>query len=131
LFMQQAGRYTVEVYTDTSFAQSKQAKYVTIANGTTTETMIDQTAVNGWQTLGTFDFAAGGHQTIHLGDNSGEPPASNVQIVFDAVRLTHVGDGDGGGTDPDSPPHAGCVVGGNVGLGLIVALCGLRRRRRR
>ena len=70
------------------------------AGGADTSVTLDQTAADGWQTLGEFDFAAGGDQCIHLADNTGEPLAGNVQLVFDAVRLTRiVDDGTGSGSD--------------------------------
>jgi hypothetical protein len=132
VFMQESGRYRVEVYTDTTFAQSKQAKYVVQAGGTTNEKVIDQTAVNGWQSLGEFDFVQGGYQSVHLGDNTGEPPAMNIQVVFDAVRFTPVAP-DGGPADTGGPgsKHGGCAAGGEAGLALLAALGGLRRRRAR
>ncbi|MEO6774650.1 MAG: GH25 family lysozyme [Kofleriaceae bacterium] len=144
LFFAAAGHYQVEVYTAAAFAQSTQAKYVIHGVAETTQT-IDQTAVDGWQTLGAFDFAAGGHQWIHLGDNTGEPGAGNTQLVFDAVRVTPTdpgdGSGSGGGQPGDAPTmtsdHSGCNAGGNAGglgggLGLgLVGLVGIVRRRRR
>ena len=131
LFLAAAGRYKVEVYTAAAFAQSKQAKYMIHGSSDATAT-IDQSAVDGWQTLGEFDFAAGGHQTIHLGDNTGEPVADSVQLVFDAVRLTPVTGGGSGSDVPDmDPQHAGCDASGGSGLGLfMIALAGLRRRKR-
>jgi GH25 family lysozyme M1 (1,4-beta-N-acetylmuramidase) len=140
LFIEDAGRYKVEVYTDAAFAQSRQAKYVVAAGGTNHDVVIDQTAVNGWQTLGEFDFDAGGYQSIFLGDNTGEDPMNNVQVVFDAARLTRVAkeggaadDGNGSGDDGDGGNESGgCEAGGNdLGLVLIVGFAWLRRRRRR
>jgi lysozyme len=133
LFLQHAGRYQVDVYTDAAFAQSKAAKYVIQANVTSTEKVIDQTAVNGWQSLGEFEFDEGGYQSIHLGDNTGEPPAMNVQVVFDAVRLTPIHASDGGAADGEgvgSSHHGGCNVGSDSGLSLVAAAAALTRRRR-
>jgi hypothetical protein len=152
----QAGKYHVEVYTAAAFAQSKQAKYVVTASGATQTVMIDQTATDGWQPLGDFMFAAGASQSVHLGDNTGEPLANNVQIVFDAVRVTPAdpmgsgsgsdggvlggdggGGGGGGGGNPDNPgggKHGGCSVGGGSAGGLaplvFAIVIGLRRRNR-
>ena len=141
LFIEETGRYEVEVYTDAAFAQSRQAKYVVQADGTSSEVVIDQTAVNGWQTLGAFNFAEGGFQSIHLGDNTGELPTDNVQIVFDAMRLTRVskddaaddGNSNGSGDDDDNASEpGGCAAGGNqLGLGLVVFALAAGRRRRR
>ncbi len=130
----EAGRYRVEVYTAAAFAQSKQATYRVHAGTGDQMVTIDQTAVDGWQSLGEIDFAQGPHQWLHLGDDTGE---SNVQLVFDAVRLTRVGDGsgsgsggsDGGGDGGGSGGHGGgCSAGG--GAGGLLALFALRRRRR-
>jgi lysozyme len=140
-----AGRYKVEVYTAAAFAQSTKAKYV-VHGVADASVLIDQTASDGWQTLGDFDFAAGDQQWVHLGDNTGEPLAGNTQMVFDAVRLTPAdmpGDGSGSGSDGTGggggddgstmgSDHSGCNAGGNGGLGIAGALLGfvaLRRRR--
>lgn len=131
----EAGRYRVEVYTDGAFAQSKQAKYLVQAGAAETDVVIDQTAANGWQTVGEFDFAAGGDQWIHLADNTGEPLANNVQLVFDAVRVTRVvDDTTGSGSDELDTPgdEGGCNAGGgSAGFLVLLAGFGLRLRRRR
>jgi uncharacterized protein (TIGR03382 family) len=111
-----AGRYVVEVSTPAAFAQSKQAHYAIRAAGATTVVDLDQTAVDGWQSLGTFDFAEGGDQSVHLGDNTGEPESANVQLVFDAVRLTPAPPGGGGG-DPGGDDAPGDEPGGGRGAG--------------
>jgi len=139
LFLAAAGHYKVEVYTAAAFAQSKQAKYI-VHGASEASAVLDQSAADGWQTLGEFDFAAGGHQWIHLADNTGAPPANNIQLVFDAVRLTPAGSGDGTGSDPTGDgsdggaamgsDHSGCNAGGTGGLGVALALLGLVRRRR-
>lgn len=132
----EAGRYKVEVYTDGAFAESKQAKYLVQAGAAETDVVIDQTAANGWQTLGEFDFAAGGEQWIHLADNTGEPLANNVQLVFDAVRITRIVDdtGTGSGDQYEGEPgeDSGCNASGSSSMGalLVLALVGVRRRRR-
>jgi MYXO-CTERM domain-containing protein len=136
LFLRYPGRYRVEVFTEADFAQSRQTKYVVAAGSSNHQVMIDQTAVDGWQSLGEFSFAEGGYQSVHLGDLTGELPADNIQIVFDAVRLTRVSkgaadDGNSNGGDDDGVA-VGCAVGGNsLGLVLLGAFAGLRRRRKR
>lgn len=133
LLFEDGGTYQVEVYTDTAFAQSKQAKYAVQSGATTTDVVIDQTAVNGWQTLGTFDFAAGGAQWVRVADNTGEPLAAKVQLAFDALRVTRIEAPPA--VEPPGDP-GGCSAGGHANggmLGLVVAamLGRLRRRRRR
>lgn len=90
LYFAQAGRYRVEAYTAASHARSKLASYlIETANGPRSAT-IDQTAVDGWQSLGEYDFAFAGEQSVHLGDNTGEPNRDQIKLVFDAIRLTRV-----------------------------------------
>ena len=140
LFLEETGRYKVDVYTEADFAQSRQAKYVVQAGGSTHEIMIDQTSLDGWQQLGEFNFDEGGYQSVHLGDVTGELPTDNIQLVFDAVRLRRVwkggaaddGGGSGSGDEDGDPGSGGCAAGGNpLGLLALGALAGLRRRRRR
>ncbi|HEY3803528.1 MAG TPA: murein L,D-transpeptidase catalytic domain family protein [Kofleriaceae bacterium] len=88
-----AGRYRVDAYTAAAYAQSKQAAYVIHAGSADTTVTLDQTAVDGWQTLGELDFAQGPDQYVQLGDNTGEPGSEMIQLVFDAVRVTAVGSG--------------------------------------
>jgi len=135
LVFEQAGRYTVEVYTDPSYAKSTQAKYIVQAGATSTDVVIDQSAELGWQSLGAFDFVAGGAQSVRVGDNTGEPLASKIQLAFDAVRVTRI---EGPGVDPTEPPEdgGGCSTSGSSSspgsslalLGLL-GLVTLRRRR--
>lgn len=137
----EAGSYKVEVYTAGAYAESTRARYELRANGADVEASLDQSAADGWQTLGTFEFAAGGDQSIHLSDNTGEALADKVQLVFDAVRLTRVipgddfsGEGDEMGGDEMAPDAAGCSAGGGGAGSLfgvaLVGLIGLVRRRR-
>lgn len=133
LYLADAGRYLVEVYTDGAIATSQQARYQVRHGGpgevVDDEVVIDQTAVDGWQPLGEFEFVAGAGQHVHLGDNTGEPGADEVVVVFDAVRLTRLDPPPPGADDDDG---GGCAAGGGRSSGLLV-LCGLvalRRRRR-
>ncbi len=127
----EAGRYQIEVSTPAAYAQSTQALYRVRANGSETDVVIDQTAVDGWQSLGEFELAAGGDQYVHAPDNTGEPGSANVQIVFDAVRVTRIVDGTPPDTTrpaPDEP--GGCSTGGgSAGWLALLGLFGLVRRR--
>lgn len=132
---EQAGKYLVEVYTDGSYAHSTQAKYTVQAGAASNDVVINQTAVSDWQTVGTYDFEAGGDQWIRVGDNTGEPLANKVQLAFDAVRVTRVDDpidppeppDDGGGCCSAQRDSAGSLV--NAGL-VLLGLVSTRRRRR-
>ena len=133
LDLTEAGTYKVEVYTAGAFAQSKQATYTVQGAGAKTTVTLDQSAVDGWQSLGEIDFAAGGDQFVHLGDNTGELLADNVQLVFDAVRLTRVTSVH---ADPETPDESmdggGCSAGGaGAGWAFGLTLVGLVYRRRR
>jgi len=137
LFLAEAGRYRVEVYTAHAYATSTRAAYVVQAAGRPTSFVIDQAAADGWHTLGDVDFAAGGRQWIHLADNTGEPVAANAQLVFDAVRLTRIA--DDAPPPPPEPPlpplggseaNAGCTAAPGAGLWLLAIWLGVRRRRR-
>jgi MYXO-CTERM domain-containing protein len=133
LELMQAGRYRVEVYTDTAFAQSKHAHYIVRASGKTAGHIIDQTAVNGWQSIGEYNFAAGADQWVHAGDNTGEAADKNIQLAFDAVRLTRVPDVNDDGDDGNDVDHGGCsaTTGGSGAIWLLALVGVLRGRRRR
>lgn len=126
-----AGRYRIELYTDARYAESKQARYLVRAAGASQELVLDQTAADDWQALGEVDFARGADQWVRVADNTGEPLSSNVQLVFDALRLLRVETETGSNSEADAPSGGGCAVGGNLGLALIALLAGVRRRRAR
>lgn len=135
LRLAEAGRYKVEVSTPAAFAQSTQALYVIQAGTETHEVAIDQTAGDGWQSLGEYEFAGGPDQFVHLGDNTGEPLAGNTQLVFDSVRLTRMSapSDPTDPTDPTTDPKGeggGCNVGGTAGFAVLAAVAAIRRRRR-
>ena len=135
------GRYHVEVSTAAAYAQSKQADYLVHTDDGDMSVTIDQTAADGWQALGDFTFGGGSDEYIHLSDNTGEPEANNVQLVFDAVRLTPLdysgsGSPQGGGSGSDDPTMmksgGGCDAGGGGGVSwavwTIVSCAAFRRR---
>jgi GH25 family lysozyme M1 (1,4-beta-N-acetylmuramidase) len=136
LYLAEAGRYKVEVFTDTTYAQSKKTSYVVQAGGiAASPVVIDQSAFNGWQLIGEYDFAAAGGQNVHVGDNTGEPSAGKMQIALDAVRLTKVGKTDDPGGPGDGGSEAGCCAAGSDGRSSLMlsllTLCVLVPRRRR
>jgi lysozyme len=128
LYLAEAGTYRVSVATPAAYARSKHAEYVVHAKSGDTTVTIDQSAVDGWQSLGDFTFGAGGHQYIHLGDNTGEPRSQMIDLAFDGVKLER---SDGGKTDGEGtvPRSGGCAAGGGGGFAIALALVGLRRRR--
>jgi GH25 family lysozyme M1 (1,4-beta-N-acetylmuramidase) len=90
LTFDEPGDYKVEVYIDPAWAESRQCDYQVTHAGTTDVVVIDQAASDGWVDLGTFPFSAGAAQSLRLDDNTGEPLDGQLQIVFDAIRLTRV-----------------------------------------
>ncbi len=107
----EAGLYRVEAHTPAPYNQSRMAPYTVRHDGMEDVVVLDQSAADGWQTLGEWRFAAGGDQFVHLEDGTGEPYADRVQIVFDAVRLTRldppVVDADAGVSPDDASVDAG------------------------
>jgi hypothetical protein len=133
------GRYRVEVYTDSSLAQTQKARYTVTHAGGTTDVVIDQSAMTGFQSLGDFDFMADAPFSVKLGDNTGEAYVSTakIAIMFDAIRVIPAGPGDGSGDgdgdgngDGDDSMSSGCSAGSSGSpLLLLLALVLVRRRR--
>ncbi len=133
------GRYHVEVSTASAYAQSKTADYLVHTDSGDTSVTIDQTAADGWQALGDFTFGGGGDEYIHLADNTGEAEADNVQLVFDAVKLTPL-DYSGSGSDqtpgddtadPTMKDGGGCDGGaGGASWAVLMAVSCVAFRRR-
>jgi hypothetical protein len=95
LTFEEAGEYRVEVYLDPLWGFSTQAGYqVNHQQGPTTVT-IDQSASTGWTALGDFQFDYLGGQWVRLHDNTGEPNGDGIQLMFDALRVTRIGGGQG------------------------------------
>lgn len=131
LDMVEAGRYRVEVYTPAPYAASRMAPYTVHHAGADESVRLDQSATDGWQLLGEWDFAAGAGQWVRLEDSTGEPYADRVMLGFDAIRLTRtdapVADAgvpaDGGVIDRDaaitSDTDGGSTTmrGGDIGSG--------------
>jgi MYXO-CTERM domain-containing protein len=113
LTFDEAGEYRIEAYTDGDWAQSEQATYRVQHDGDLSPTDVDQSQTDGWTFVGDYQFAAGGDQWVRLEDQTGEPYADRVMIVFDALRLTRLDpDPDGGVVDPDAgtDTDAGVIV---------------------
>lgn len=96
----ESGRYALDVYIQQPFGASKSASYHVRHAGGEMAVVVDQSQGNGWVSLGEFQFTAATDHGLRLGDATGESPDANVQLVFDAVRLTRLdggGDSSGGG----------------------------------
>lgn len=117
LTFDEAGDYALEVFTEQSFAQSKQAKYTVKHAGQSTQKVLDQSAKDGWQSLGTFAFAQGAAQSVRLDDNTGEALSLKRQLVFDAIRLTRQTGSGGTGGAGGAAGAAGAAGGAGVSSG--------------
>jgi len=87
----QAGRYRIDVHTDGgTYGQSRQAPYTVRHDGLEEVVLLDQSAAPGFVPLIEVELAAGGDQWVMLGDDTGEPYADRVRLVFDALRVVPV-----------------------------------------
>ncbi|MEQ8820118.1 MAG: family 10 glycosylhydrolase [Sumerlaeia bacterium] len=93
----EAGDYEVSVIYVAGSNRPTAARYTVSTSGGTQEAFVDQTVNSlSWQSLGTWNFAAG-NATVTL-DALGSTPAA-AAVIADAVRFTSTGGGTGG-TDP-------------------------------
>ena len=102
LRFEQAGRYQVSVWTDSSVATSQLARYRIEHDGVTDTAQIDQRAVEGWRSLGEFQFGAGTAKVV-LNDNTGEAIGGQKRIVLDALKV------EPAAAQPPPPPAATCT----------------------
>jgi lysozyme len=107
LSFEQPGRYLVEAYTASPWAESTQARYQVHHEGVTTVAQVDQTGTDGWTVIGEFDFEQGGEQWIRLEDLTGEPSSADIRVVVDAVRITPVEEGTEPEPELGDPPEEG------------------------
>ncbi len=110
LSVEEAGRYEVEVATGGRFGVWAETRYRVRHNGTTRTRTIDQ-SLDGWQSLGDFQFAAGADQWVAVYDNyEGQIPADQ-RIAVDAIRVRPWAapedppDGDDEEADPPDEPE--------------------------
>ncbi len=85
LRFERAGRYEIAASLSSTYATATTARYAVRHGGVVDTVTVDQRGKDGFVVIGTFDFAAGGDQSVIVGDNTG---ASGEQVVFDAVRVT-------------------------------------------
>lgn len=91
LKFESAGDYEVRVYSDGGvYGMSRQAPYLVQYAGGSTLVLVDQSASEGWISLGVFPFDTGDGYQVRLDDNTGEPWADDpggVKVMFDALRV--------------------------------------------
>jgi len=108
LELAEAGTYEVEYYSTSAYAVYDAVDYQVVHAGETTTLSVDQAGLDGWVSIGRFEFAAGGAQSVSVLDTAG-PVGDDQHIIYDAIRLTRVEDG-GAPQDPDpgdDPPDPG------------------------
>ncbi len=92
LRFERADDYELEVFTDAAtYGTTSQASYEVTHAGGMTVVVVDQSATEGWISLGLFPFDQQEGYQLLLGDNPGEPwvaEPGGLKIMFDAVRLT-------------------------------------------
>jgi hypothetical protein len=100
LVFDRAGTYTLEAHVPGGNAAVTAADYEVLHADGTRRVTIDQAGANGWITLGTFAFEAGGFgQHVRLADLQS---SSGDKLVFDALRIV-----PGDATEPSSPQNGG------------------------
>lgn len=104
LWFDEAGEYEVEAHIEPQYAQSEQAVYAVSHAAGSDDVLVDQSASDGWVSLGTYDFDAATDHQVRLDDNTGEANADEIQIVFDALRVTRI---DGGGGESGAVDESG------------------------
>jgi GH25 family lysozyme M1 (1,4-beta-N-acetylmuramidase) len=117
------GDYLVEVYTDGAYAEWADAKYEILHDGNIDVVTLDQTAVDGWQELGEFNFTAhiptgDGQQWLYIEDRVDDEAQAGMQFVLDAIRITPLFELDAGVPDNDAgEDDGGSMVadGGEIG----------------
>jgi MYXO-CTERM domain-containing protein len=129
LEFEEEGSYEVAVYLEPEYSRFRDTRYaITHADGIT-EVIVDQSAGDGWTSLGSFRFVAGVHQDVMVYDNSGAPVDDDQHIAVDALRI---GEGEDGASLEGG---CGCRTGGSPASGgfgglVLLAALGLVRRRR-
>ncbi len=134
--MEEAGLYELEVYVAPEFGVFQSARYELVHAGEAAALEIDQSAADGWHSLGQFQFRAGIGQHLALFDNSDQEVAEGQRLAVDAIRLTRIADAPPPEPEPDA--EVGNVIGGCQSSGgsssflafLLVALALLRMRAR-
>ncbi|MBL4633709.1 MAG: hypothetical protein JKY56_07545 [Kofleriaceae bacterium] len=128
----QEGNYLVEAHILSPWGMSESASYLVRHAGQATAVALNQSAANGWSSLGEFTFASGGDQSIRLDDNTGEANEGNTKLVFDAMRFTLLPPLPEPEPEPENKDTGCQIADGSAAtwwIGLLVFLFYIRRRR--
>lgn len=87
----QPGRYEISAYVDPALARFDATRYKVFARGEIHPMRRDQTAADGWMSLGDFDLGGGTAQYVKVSDTSPHPvQGGRRRIVVDAIRVRPV-----------------------------------------
>lgn len=101
--------YRVEVYIEPMFGVHKDVRYALRHDGGETVISLDQSAAQGWTSLGEYQFAGDGDEHLSVYDNADMPVLEDQRIAVDAVRLLPASNV---GLPPTGPPSSRDAVGG-------------------
>jgi hypothetical protein len=88
VLLQRAGRYDVSIFVDPAYARFDAARFKVFSDGEIQPIRIDQSSVEGWTSLGVFDFGGGSAQRVRVSDVSADAVVQGERrIVVDAIRL--------------------------------------------
>lgn len=106
MFFAESGLYSVEVHIEQPYGETQQTTYQVAHAGGDSSQAVNQSSESGWVSLGDFMFTAGANHFVRLDDDTGEPVALELSIVYDALRVTRLDGGSnttsGGETGLDS-----------------------------
>jgi hypothetical protein len=91
IHVEEPGEYEIFVFITPEFAESTMARYHLRAGEEEREIRLDQSAADGWTSLGSYYFAGDSAEWLAIYDNTGEPFAERLRFVADALRLGPLG----------------------------------------
>lgn len=91
LYFAESGLYSLQLWVEKPFGETKQAKYIVSHAGGETVVPVDQSAqVTGWVSLGEFTFGAATDHYVRVNDNTGELNSLELSLVADALLITRL-----------------------------------------
>lgn len=115
------GDYELFAHTDPAYSQSAMARYLVTTDTGDDTVPVDQRAAP-IQSLGTFALAAETEYAVRVDDNTGEPLASDVQLVVDALDVRPSVAPE---TDAGAPSDRDGGVGGDGGDASVASDAGM------
>jgi GH25 family lysozyme M1 (1,4-beta-N-acetylmuramidase) len=113
------GVWDVDAHVPAGAASSKLARYVVQHADGDSDVVIDQSAAEGFVSLGSYRFTAGTSFRVTLADNTGEPSSLGRRVVFDGLRVqptVDVSPPDDGVFEPPVTTPDDCRFGSGGGV---------------